>query len=149
MLNGVVSKSNCVLLFVNQIRTNLGVTYGSSDVTPGGKALRFYASQRLDLRRIGSIKKGDEIVGNRVRIKGAKNKCAPPFKEQEVDILFDRGFDIVGNLIDAAVDAGIVKKSGAWYSLDDERLGQGKDAARDLLESNDELLQSVVTRLQL
>ena len=130
-LTGLVARSNCVLVFINQIRANLGVTYGSNETTTGGRALRFYASQRIDVRRIGAVKSGEVVVGNKVRIKGAKNKLSAPFKEVELELLFDRGFDVVGSLIDAAVEKGVVTKSGSWYSYQGERAGQGKEQARE------------------
>ena len=144
-LTHCVSQANCVLLFINQIRSNLGVTYGTTETTTGGRALRFYASVRLDVRRIGAVKSGETVIGNKVRIKGAKNKVATPFREVEIELLFDRGFDAVGSLIDAAVEKGVVSKSGSWYSYKGERAGQGKEAARDYFKDKEEELRAALS----
>jgi recombination protein RecA len=139
-LTGPVAKAGTVLIFINQLREKIGVMFGSPEVTTGGKALRFFASIRLDVRRRDQIKDGEELIGFRTKVKAIKNKCAPPLKEVEIDLYFDGGFDRVGPTLDAAVAAGLVDKSGSWYSYKGERLGQGRAAAakaivdRDLLE---------------
>jgi recombination protein RecA len=129
MLSGLVYKTGCIVIFINQLRDKIGVMFGSPEVTTGGKSLKFYSSVRLDVRRIAGIKEGDTLVGNRVKIKGAKNKCSTPFRECEVDLLFDRGFDRYGALLDAAVESKVVEKAGSWYSFNGERIGQGKSNA--------------------
>ncbi len=142
-LTGTVQKSNTSLFFINQIRMKIGVMFGSPETTTGGNALKFYASQRLDIRRIGTIKTGDTAIGNRVRVKVVKNKLAPPFTECEFDILFGKGISRSGDLLDLASDANIVEKSGAWYSYKGDRLGQGRDNARQFLEDNPAILQQI------
>ena len=135
-LTGALSKSNTCLIFINQIRLKIGVTYGSPETTSGGNALKFYASMRLDIRRIQGLKTGSEVVGNRTRVKVVKNKLAAPFREAEFDIMYGQGISLEGDLIDIGVDLGIVDKAGSWYSFDGERLGQGKEnAKRTLLEN--------------
>lgn len=134
-LTGIVSKSGTCLVFINQIREKIGVMFGSPETTTGGRALKFFSSVRLDIRRIGSIKVGDAIIGNNVRIKAVKNKCAAPFRETEVALLFDRGFDLMGDLFDAGVVSGVIDKSGAWYAYKGEKLGQGKTNAITALET--------------
>jgi len=124
-LTGTLSRSNTIAIFINQLREKIGVVYGSPEVTPGGRALKFYSSVRLDIRRIESIKDGGEVIGNRTRVKVVKNKCSPPFKSAEFDIMYGRGISREGSVIDVAVDLGIVKKSGAWYTYEGEQLGQG------------------------
>lgn len=128
-LTGIVSKSNTTLVFINQIRDKIGVIYGSPEVTTGGRALKFFSSVRLDVRRISAIKNGDEIVGNKVKVKAAKNKVGKPYGETELDLLFDKGFDRVGPVFDSAVLRGDIEKSGSWYSYKGERIGQGRDNA--------------------
>lgn len=135
-LTGILSKSNSALVFINQTRSNLGVTYGPTTTTSGGRALRFYASLRLELSRISSIKVGDDTVGNHVKIKGTKNKLAAPFRECVVDLMFDSGFDGVGSLFDCAVNAKIITKAGSWFSIGDMKLGQGKGTAIATLNQN-------------
>jgi len=146
-LTGTVQKSNTTLFFINQIRMKIGVMFGSPETTSGGNALKFYASQRLDIRRIGTIKVGDAAVGNRCRVKVVKNKLAPPFRTCEFDILFGRGISRSGDVLDLAVEAGIVQKSGAWYSYGEERVGQGRDNARTFLEEHPEMLTEVEQKL--
>jgi recombination protein RecA len=135
-LTGIVSKSKTTLIFINQIREKIGVMFGNPETTTGGRALKFYASVRVDVRRIASIKDGDEIVGNRTKAKIVKNKVAPPFREAEFDILYGQGISREGDLLDIAVEKNIVDKSGAWFSFQGERLGQGRDNARQFLKDN-------------
>lgn len=137
MLTPLVNRVNCALVFINQIREKIGVMFGSPETTPGGRALKFYSSLRLDVRRIGQVKKGDQVVGNKVKIKAAKNKLSRPFAEAEIDLLFNKGFDQWGSIVDGAVERGLITKSGAWYSVGGERIGQGRDAAIDTLASTD------------
>ncbi len=135
-LTGSISKSNCMVIFINQIRMKIGVMYGSPETTTGGNALKFYASVRLDIRRVGSIKEREEIVGNTTRVKVVKNKVAPPFKQVEFDIMYGEGVSKVGELIDLGVKGGLVEKSGAWFSYDSQRLGQGRENAKAFLKAN-------------
>ena len=146
-LTGTVQKSNTTLFFINQIRMKIGVMFGSPETTTGGNALKFYASQRLDIRRIGSIKVGEEAVGNRVRVKVVKNKLAPPFKECEFDIMFGKGISRAGDVLDLAANLNLVEKSGAWYSHKGERMGQGRDNAKTFLDENPKLLQELETKI--
>ncbi len=138
-LTGSISKSKCMVIFINQIRMKIGVMYGSPETTAGGNALKFYASVRLDIRRIGAIKEKDEIVGNQTRVKVVKNKVAPPFKVVEFDIMYGKGISKNGELIDLGVKAGVVEKSGSWYSYDSQRIGQGRENAKRFLRDNPEL----------
>jgi recombination protein RecA len=138
-LTASISKSKCIVLFINQIRMKIGVMYGSPETTTGGNALKFYASVRLDIRRTGSIKARDEIVGNAVRVKVVKNKVAPPFREVEFDIMYGQGISKLGEIIDLGVKAGIVEKSGSWFSYNSTRIGQGRDNAREFLKANPDL----------
>jgi recombination protein RecA len=142
-LTGTVQKSNCTLFFINQIRMKIGVMFGSPETTTGGNALKFYASQRLDIRRISTLKAGEDAVGNRVRVKVVKNKLAPPFKACEFDIMFGQGISRSGDVLDLAVNENIVEKSGAWYSYGGDRLGQGRDNARTHLEENPSILAEI------
>ena len=135
-LTGSISKSKTLVIFINQIRMKIGQIYGSPEVTTGGNALKFYASVRIDIRRIGAIKKGDEIIGNQTRVKLVKNKVAPPFKQCEFDMIFSQGISIEGELIDLGVEHKIVERAGAWYSYGDTRIGQGRDNARMFLMEN-------------
>ncbi|GMR04303.1 MAG: recombinase RecA [Thermodesulfobacteriota bacterium] len=135
-LTSTISKSNTCVIFINQIRHKIGVFFGNPETTTGGNALKFYATMRLDIRRIGSIKQGESIIGNRIRVKVVKNKLAPPFKIAEFDILFNEGISREGDLLDLGSDANIVEKSGSWYSYNGERLGQGKESARMFLKEN-------------
>ena len=144
----IISKSKTCLIFINQIREKIGVMFGNPETTPGGKALKFYASMRLDIRRIASLKKGEEAVGNRVRVKIVKNKVAPPFKQAEFDLLFDEGISRSSNLIDLGVEAQVLQKSGSWILYDDAKLGQGKDAARLFLRENPKLLEEIETKVR-
>ncbi|MBO6939127.1 MAG: recombinase RecA [Deltaproteobacteria bacterium] len=146
-LTGTVQKSNTSLFFINQIRHKIGVMFGSPETTTGGNALKFYCSQRLDIRRIGTIKVGDKAIGNRVRVKVVKNKLAPPFQLCEFDILFGQGISRTGDVLDLGVEAKIVEKSGAWYSYGETRLGQGRDNSRNFLEENQELLDEIESKI--
>ncbi|MCB2092661.1 MAG: recombinase RecA [Alphaproteobacteria bacterium] len=142
-LTGSISKSNCMVIFINQIRMKIGVMYGSPEVTTGGNALKFYSSVRIDIRRIGAIKEKEEIVGNQTRVKVVKNKVAPPFKVVEFDIMYGKGISKVGELVDLGVKAGIVEKSGSWYSYNSQRIGQGRENAKRFLEENPELADEI------
>src|SRR6187200_915405 len=142
-LTGSLNKTDTICLFINQLREKIGVMFGSPETTPGGRALKFYSSVRLDIRRIESIKDGVEVVGNRTRVKVVKNKVAPPFKQAEFDIMYGVGISREGSLLDMAVDLGIVKKSGAWYTYDGEQLGQGREKAKDFLAQNPEIMVEV------
>jgi len=146
-LTGTVTKSNTTLFFINQIRMKIGVMFGSPETTSGGNALKFYASQRLDIRRIGTIKVGDAAVGNRCRVKVVKNKLAPPFRTCEFDILFGTGISRSGDVLDLGVEGGIVQKSGAWYSYGEDRVGQGRDNARTFLEEHPDMLKEIERKL--
>src|SRR5262245_7574241 len=139
-LTATVHKSNCTLFFINQIRMKIGVMFGSPETTTGGNALKFYASQRLDIRRVGTIKNGEVAVGNRARVKVVKNKMAPPFTECEFDIVFGRGISRSGDVVDLGSELGVIEKSGAWYSCQGERIGQGRDNARAHLEQHPEMM---------
>jgi recombination protein RecA len=142
-LTGTVMKSQCTLFFINQIRMKIGVMFGSPETTTGGNALKFYASQRLDIRRIATLKNGEEAIGNRTRVKVVKNKLAPPFQACEFDILFGRGISRSGDVLDLAVTAEVVEKSGAWYSYSGDRIGQGRDNARVFLEEHPAMLEEI------
>ena len=140
-LTGTVSKSNSTVIFINQIRMKIGVMFGNPETTSGGNALKFYASMRLDVRRIAAIKDADSVVGNRTRVKVVKNKVAPPFRQAEFDILYNQGISTEGDLLDLGADCGIVEKSGSWYSYDDERIGQGRENARTFLKENPDVYE--------
>ncbi|MEH3119301.1 MAG: recombinase RecA [Methylorubrum populi] len=142
-LTGSISRSNCMVIFINQIRMKIGVMYGSPETTTGGNALKFYASVRLDIRRVSTIKDRDEAIGNNVRVKVVKNKVAPPFKQVEFDIMFGEGVSKVGELVDLGVKAGIVEKSGAWFSYDSQRLGQGRENAKGFLRDNPDIAAKI------
>ncbi|MCF8384100.1 MAG: recombinase RecA [Chlorobium sp.] len=147
-LTGAISKSSAVCIFINQLRDKIGVMYGSPETTTGGKALKFYSSVRLDIRRIAQIKDGDEIVGNRTKVKVVKNKVAPPFKTAEFDILYGEGISMMGELIDLAVEFGVVKKSGSWFSFGQEKLGQGRESAKKALREDHSLFQQVYVQVR-
>ena len=147
-LTATIKKSNCMVIFINQIRMKIGVMFGSPETTTGGNALKFYASVRLDIRRIGSIKKGDDIVGNETRVKVVKNKVSPPFKEAIFDILYGEGISREGEVIDLGVEAKVVDKSGAWYSYKGEKIGQGRDNSRDFLRENPELAAEIENKVR-
>ncbi len=147
-LTAAISKSQTTLIFINQIRMKIGVMFGNPETTTGGNALKFYSSVRLDIRRIESIKEGQEVTGSRVRVKVVKNKMAPPFKQAEFDIMFAQGISKTGELVDLGVEKKVVEKSGAWYSYQGERLGQGRDAVRDVLLSNQPLAREIEGKLR-
>jgi len=142
-LTGSIHKSGCLVIFINQIRMKIGVMYGSPETTTGGNALKFYASVRLDIRRIGSIKIRDEVVGNNVRVKVVKNKVAPPFREVEFDIMYGQGISKLGEIIDLGVKAGVVEKSGSWFSYNSQRIGQGRDNVREFLKANSDIADEI------
>lgn len=146
-LTGHLSKSKTICIFINQLREKIGVMFGSPETTPGGRALKFYSSVRLDIRRIESLKQGVEVVGNRTRVKVVKNKCAPPFRQAEFDIMYGKGISREGSLIDIGVDMDIVSKSGAWYTYDGEQLGQGKENAKTFLSENPEIMMDIENRI--
>lgn len=147
-LTGAVNRSNTSVIFTNQIREKIGVMFGNPETTTGGRALKFYASLRLDIRRIGAIKDGQDLVGNRTRVKVVKNKCAPPFKQAEFDILYNEGISHLGLLIDLGVEHEIVNKSGSWFSYGDLRMGQGKENAKEFLKENGDVAQEIEERLR-
>src|SRR4051794_13971512 len=148
-LTGIVSKSNTCLIFINQIREKIGVMFGSPETTSGGRALKFYSSIRADIRRIAAIKEGDQVIGNRTKVKIVKNKVAPPFREAEFDILYGEGVSREGDLIDVAVAQNLVEKSGSWYSFRGERIGQGRENARQFLRDNTDVRQTIDTELRI
>ncbi len=147
-LTGVISKSNCVAVFINQVREKIGVIYGNPETTPGGRALKFYASVRIEVRRGEQIKNGAEVIGNRTRCKVVKNKVAPPFKECEFDIMYGKGISRVGEVLDLATDLNIIKKGGAWFSYGDMKIGQGRDNAKEWLESNPEVMKEIEEKIK-
>lgn len=142
-LTGAISKSKASVIFINQLREKIGVMFGNPETTTGGRALKFFTSVRMDIRRIDSIKKGDDIIGNRVRVKVVKNKVAPPFKKAEFDIMYGTGISKVGSTLDAAVEAGIVEKAGSWFSYGDAKLGQGRENSKNFLLENPDLLEEI------
>ncbi|MCH8555134.1 MAG: recombinase RecA [Schleiferiaceae bacterium] len=146
-LTGTISKTKCVCIFINQLREKIGVMFGNPETTTGGNALKFYASVRLDIRRTSQIKDGDQVAGNRVRVKVVKNKVAPPFRQAEFDIMYGEGISKVGELIDLGVEHEIVKKAGSWFSYGETRLGQGRDAVKQLLRDNPELSEEIETKI--
>jgi recombination protein RecA len=147
-LTGNIKRSNCLVIFINQIRMKIGVMFGSPETTTGGNALKFYSSVRLDIRRIGSIKKGDEVLGNETRVKVVKNKVAPPFRKAEFEILYGHGISREGEIIDLGVQEGIVEKSGSWYSYGGDRVGQGKENARDFLIEHPEIAADIERQIR-
>ncbi len=147
-LTGVISKSNCTVVFINQLREKVGVMFGNPETTTGGRALKFYSSVRLDVRRIESIKQGGEVIGNRTRVRVVKNKVAPPFKEAEFDIMFGEGISTAGDILDLAADNGVVVKSGAWYAYNGEKIGQGRENAKQYLKDNPEVMAEIETKVR-
>jgi recombination protein RecA len=147
-LTASIARSNCMVIFINQIRMKIGVMFGSPETTTGGNALKFYSSVRLDIRRIGAIKERDEVVGNQTRVKVVKNKVAPPFKQVEFDIMYGEGISKTGELLDLGVKAGVVEKSGSWYSYGDERIGQGRENAKQFLKENTEIAWQIEDKIR-
>jgi len=147
-LTATIKKTNCMVIFINQIRMKIGVMFGSPETTTGGNALKFYASVRLDIRRTGTIKRGDDSIGNETKVKVVKNKVAPPFKTAEFDILFGEGISRQGEIIDMGVEAKIIDKSGAWYAYNGEKIGQGRDNAREFLRENAELAAEIENKVR-
>jgi recombination protein RecA len=147
-LTSIVSKSKTCLIFINQLREKIGVMFGNPETTTGGRALKFYASQRLDIRRIASLKEGDVVIGSRAKVKVVKNKVAPPFREAEFDILYGEGISKEGDLLDLGVDHKVVEKSGSWYAIDGERIGQGRENARQFLKDNPDIRTEIDSRLR-
>jgi len=147
-LTGSISRSKCMVIFINQIRMKIGVMFGSPETTSGGNALKFYSSVRLDIRRIGQIKDRDEVVGNQTRVKVIKNKVAPPFKQIEFDIMYGKGISKTGEMIDLGVKAGIVDKSGSWFSYGDQRIGQGRENAKTFLKDNPEIMDEIEMKIR-
>ncbi|MEL6677712.1 MAG: recombinase RecA [Pseudomonadota bacterium] len=147
-LTGSISRSKCMVIFINQIRMKIGVMFGSPETTTGGNALKFYSSVRLDIRRIGSLKDRDEVVGNQTRVKVVKNKVAPPFKQVEFDIMYGEGISKTGELLDLGVKAGVVDKSGSWYSYGDERIGQGRENAKAFLKENEDIALDIEDKIR-
>ena len=147
-LTAVISKSNCTVVFINQLREKVGVMFGNPETTTGGRALKFYSSVRLDVRRIESLKQGGEVIGNRTRVKVVKNKIAPPFKEAEFDIMFGKGISMVGDIVDLAANIDVINKSGAWYSYNGQKIGQGRENTKLYLEQNPEMLAEVEAKVR-
>ena len=147
-LTSVISKSNCIVIFINQLREKIGVMFGNPETTTGGRALKFYASIRMDVRRIEALKQGGEVVGNRTRIKVVKNKIAPPFKEAEFDIMFGKGISKAGDVLDLAVNIGVVNKSGAWFAYNDEKIGQGRENAKKYLLDNPAVMDEIEAKVR-
>jgi recombination protein RecA len=146
-LTAVINKTNCVVIFINQLREKVGVMFGNPETTTGGNALKFYASVRLDIRRVTSLKDGDEVIGNKVRVKVVKNKVAPPFRKAEFEITFGEGISKIGEILDLGVEYGIIKKSGSWFSYGDSKLAQGSDATKKLLQDNPELCEELEAKV--
>jgi len=146
-LTANISKTHTTCIFINQLREKIGIMFGNPETTTGGNALKFYCSVRLDIRRIGQIKDGDEIKGNRTRVKVVKNKLAPPFKKAEFDIIYGQGISITGEIIDIGVDLGLIKKSGSWFSYGETKLGQGREGVKLILEDNPELLDELQNKI--
>jgi recombination protein RecA len=142
-LTGVISRTKCTVVFVNQLRMKIGVMFGNPETTTGGNALKFYASVRMDIRRISQIKSGEEVIGNRARVKVVKNKIAPPFREAEFDIMYNQGISKEGDVLDLAAGRDIVQKSGAWYEFNGEKIGQGREAAKGYLRENPKTLEKI------
>ena len=147
-LSGVINKSNTAAIFINQLREKVGVLFGNPETTPGGRALKFYASVRLDVRRVETLKQGTEMVGNRTRVKVVKNKLAPPFRQAEFDIIYGEGISKEGSILDLGVEHNIIDKSGAWYSYGDTRIGQGRENARQFLKDNPDVAKEIESRIR-
>lgn len=147
-LTAVISKSNCTVIFINQLREKVGIMFGNPETTTGGRALKFYSSVRLDVRRIESLKQSGEVIGNRTRVKVVKNKVAPPFKEAEFDIMFGEGISMVGDILDLAAETGIINKSGAWYAYEGNKIGQGRENAKIFLRENPEICAEIDTKVR-
>ena len=147
-LTGSINKTNTTCIFINQLREKIGVMFGNPETTTGGNALKFYASVRLDIRKVGQIKDGDSVIGNQTRVKVVKNKVAPPFKKAEFDIMFGEGVSLIGELIDLGVEFGIIKKSGSWFSYGETKLAQGRDATKELLRDNVELADEIQAKVR-
>ena len=146
-LTASINKTNTTCIFINQLREKIGVMFGTPETTTGGNALKFYASVRIDIRKSSSIKDGDNVLGNQTKVKVVKNKVAPPFRKAEFDIMFGEGISLAGEIIDLGVDAGVIKKAGAWFSYNDTKLGQGRDAAKRLIQDNPELLEELQDKI--
>lgn len=147
-LTGTISKTGCCCIFINQLREKIGIMFGNPETTTGGNALKFYASVRLDIRRISQLKDGENVTGNRVRVKVIKNKVAPPFRQSEFDIIFGEGISRVGEIIDMGVEKGVIKKAGAWFSYEDTKLGQGRDAVKALFIENPDLAEEIEQKIK-
>ncbi len=147
-LTAVISKSNCIVIFINQLREKVGIMFGNPETTTGGRALKFYASVRMDVRRIESLKQGGEVIGNRTRVKIVKNKVAPPFREAEFDIMFGQGISREGDILDLAADTGVINKSGAWYAYNGEKIGQGRENAKNYLKENPMIAEEVEAKVR-
>ena len=147
-LTGTVSRSNTTVLFINQIREKIGVMFGNPETTPGGRALKFYSSIRMDIRRVTTLKDGGEMVGSRTRVKVIKNKVAPPFKQTEFDIMYGLGISYEGDILDLAVAGNIIEKTGAWFSYDNVKIGQGRENSKNYLKENNDVLKSVVEKVK-
>tara|TARA_B100000242_G_C43037968_1_gene484034 strand:- start:199 stop:1197 length:999 start_codon:yes stop_codon:yes gene_type:complete len=147
-LTATIHKTNCTVIFINQIRMKIGVMFGNPETTTGGNALKFYSSVRLDIRRVGAIKNGDEVIGNRTRVKVVKNKVAPPFRKVEFDIMFGQGISRSGEILDIATELGVIQKSGSWFSYQDTKLGQGRDAVKKIIADNPELCQEIELKIK-
>ena len=147
-LTATISRTKCTAIFINQLREKIGIVFGNPETTTGGNALKFYSSVRLDIRRVSQIKTGDEATGNHVRVKVVKNKVAPPFRQAEFDIMFGEGISKVGEILDVGVEKGVVQKSGSWYSYGDTKLGQGRDAVKELLKDNPELAEELEIKIK-
>ena len=147
-LAGSIAKTNCIVIFINQLREKVGVMYGNPEVTTGGRALKFYSSVRMDVRRVEALKNGTEVVGNRTRVKIVKNKVAPPFREAEFDIMYGEGISKWGEMVDLAVKLDLIQKSGSWFSMGETRLGQGRDAVKQYLQENPELADRIEAEIR-
>ena len=147
-LTGTINKTGCICIFINQLREKIGVMFGNPETTTGGNALKFYASVRIDIRRIGAIKDGDNIIGNRTRVKVVKNKMAPPFKQVEFDIMYGQGISKVGEVVDLGVELNIIQKSGSWYAYNGQKIGQGRDSAKEILLENPDLFEEIENKIR-